>query len=89
LVFAGSLDRRFSAYDAATGERLWNTRLSDVPNAPPISFTADGRQYVAVIVGAGGYLTAAYSVLAPEILNPPDRGAALWVFEVQQNKRDQ
>ena len=89
LVFAGSLDRRFSAYDAATGERLWNTRLSDVPNAPPISFAADGRQYIAVIVGAGGYLTGAYSVLAPEILNPPDRGAALWVFEVRQNKRGQ
>ena len=80
LLFAGSLDRRFSAYDASTGERLWNIRLSDVPNAPPISFGADGRQYVAVIVGAGGYLTNAYSVLAPEIVNPPDRGAALWVF---------
>lgn len=82
LLFAGSLDRRFNAYDAATGERLWGTRLSDVPNAPPITFEADGRQYVAVIVGAGGYLTGAYSVLAPEIVNPPDRGAALWVFEV-------
>jgi len=82
LVFAGSLDRRFSAYDSATGERLWDTRLSDIPNAPPISFEADGHQYVAVIVGAGGYLTGAYSVLVPEIVNPPDRGAALWVFEV-------
>ena len=50
-----------------------------------ISFEAEGRQFVAVIVGAGGYLTGAYSVLAPEIVNPPDRGAALWVFEVPQN----
>lgn len=82
VLFAGALDRRFHAYDAATGERLWGTRLSDVPNAPPITFEAEGRQFVAVIVGAGGYLTGAYSVLAPEIVNPPDRGAALWVFEV-------
>ena len=80
LVFAGSLDRRISAYDAATGDRLWGTRLSEVPNAPPISYSVDGQQYVAVIVGSGGYLTRAYSVLAPEIQNPPDRGAALWVF---------
>ncbi|MCY4024823.1 MAG: PQQ-binding-like beta-propeller repeat protein [Acidobacteria bacterium] len=80
LVFAGSLDRRISAYDAATGDRLWATRLSEVPNAPPITYAVDGRQYVAVIVGSGGYLTRAYSVLAPEIRNPPDPGAALWVF---------
>jgi alcohol dehydrogenase (cytochrome c) len=86
LLFAGSLDRRFSAYDASTGDRLWHTRLNDIPNAPPITFVADGRQYVAVTVGAGGYLTAAYSALAPEIVNPPDRGAALWVFEVSASR---
>ena len=86
LLFAGSLDRRFSAYDASTGERLWNTRLNDIPNAPPISFMADGRQYVAVTVGSGAYLTVAYSALAPEIVNPPDRGAALWVFEVPADR---
>ena len=80
LVFAGSLDRRISAYDAATGDRLWGTRLNDIPNAPPISYAVDGQQYVAVIVGSGGYLTRAYSTLAPEIENPPDRGTALWVF---------
>ena len=84
LLFAGSLDRRLSAYDAASGERLWDTRLSDVPNAPPISFAVDGRQYVAAITGAGGYLTGAYSVMAPEILNPTDRSATLWVFEVPE-----
>ena len=84
LLFAGSLDRRLSAYDAASGERLWDARLSDVPNAPPISFAVDGRQYVAAITGAGGYLTAAYSVMAPEIQNPTDRSATLWVFEVPE-----
>jgi alcohol dehydrogenase (cytochrome c) len=80
LVFAGSLDRRINAYDAANGDRLWSTRLTEVPNAPPITYAVDGRQYVAVIVGSGGYLTRAYSALAPEIRNPPDRAAALFVF---------
>ena len=45
-----------------------------------MDYAVNGQQYIAVIVGSGGYLTRAYSVLAPEIQNPPDRGAALWVF---------
>jgi alcohol dehydrogenase (cytochrome c) len=83
VVFAGSLDRMFSAYDAATGAPLWKTRLNDVPSAPPISFSANGQEYVAVIVGPGGYQSTSYGALVPEIQNPPDHGAAIWVFEVQ------
>ena len=86
LVFAGSLDRRFAAYDAATGERLWTTRLNDVPNSSPISFAANGQEYVAVVVGKGGYQSQSYSVLVPEIENPPDRAATLWVFEVPRSR---
>jgi alcohol dehydrogenase (cytochrome c) len=82
LVFAGSLDRMFRAYDAATGVELWAIRLNDVPSSPPISYSANGREYVAVVVGPGGYQSNSYSVLVPEIQNPPDHGAALWVFEV-------
>ncbi|MEQ1574584.1 MAG: PQQ-binding-like beta-propeller repeat protein, partial [Vicinamibacterales bacterium] len=37
VVFAGSLDRTFAAYDDATGKELWRTRLADVPNSGPIS----------------------------------------------------
>ena len=82
LVFAGSLDRMVNAYDAATGERLWQQRLNDVPSSAPISYSADGRDYVAMVVGAGGYQSMSYGALVPEIQNPPQRGAALWVFEL-------
>ena len=82
LVFAGSLDRRFRAYDAETGDPLWQTRLNDVPNSSPISYAVNGQEYVAMVVGSGGYQSNSYSVLVPEIQNPPDRGAAIWVFEV-------
>ena len=35
-----------------------------------------------MIVGPGGYQSNSYDALVPEIQNPPDHGAALWVFEV-------
>jgi alcohol dehydrogenase (cytochrome c) len=84
VVFAGALDRMFSAYDAATGAQLWKTRLNDVPNSSPISYMVNGRQYVALTVGNGGAQAATFPPLVPEIQNPPDRGAALWVFELAE-----
>jgi glucose dehydrogenase len=82
VVFAGALDRVFAAYDDADGKELWRVRLNDVPNSAPISYSINGRQYVAVVVGNGGAQAATFPVLVPEIRNPPDRGAAIWVFEL-------
>ncbi len=82
LVFVGGLDRMFLAYDAANGAQLWKARLNDVPSSAPISYSANGQEYVAVVVGPGGYQSNSYDVLVPEIQNPPDHGAAIWVFEV-------
>ena len=82
VVFAGSLDRMFLAYDAATGAQIWQARLNDVPSSAPISYSANGQEYVAIVVGPGGYQSNSYDALVPEIQNPPDHGAAIWVFEV-------
>ena len=82
VVFAGSLDRVFAAYDDATGAELWRVRLNDLPSSAPISYTANGKQYVAAVVGGGGHHAANIAPLAPEIRNPPDRGASVWVFEL-------
>jgi PQQ-dependent dehydrogenase (methanol/ethanol family) len=84
VVFAGSLDRFVDAYDAATGKVLWRARLDDVPSACPISYSVHGRQYVAFVVSQGGSEAATFSVLVPEIQNPPERGATLWVFALPQ-----
>lgn len=82
VVFAGSLDRVFAAYDSTTGAELWRTRLNDVPNTGAISYMVNGRQYVAITVGNGGPQAGTFPHLVPEILNPPEPGAALWVFEL-------
>ena len=57
-------------------------RLNDVPNSAPISYMVNGKQYIAVMVGNGGAQAATFPALVPEIQNPPDRSAAIWVFEL-------
>ena len=87
IVFDGSLDRYIRAYDDSNGKVLWETRLNDVPSSCPITYMVDGRQYVALVVGNGGAQAATFPVLVPEIQNPPDRSAALWVFELPEKPR--
>ena len=72
-----------SRHDDETGKELWKVRLNDVPNSAPISYMVNGKQYVAVTVGNGGAQAATFPALVPEIKNPPDRGAAIWVFELK------
>jgi alcohol dehydrogenase (cytochrome c) len=85
LVFAGSLDRFVRAYDSSDGRMLWEQRLNDVSSSSPMTYSLDGQQYVAVVVGQGGFHAASYAALVPELKSPPDRGAALWVFALPKN----
>ena len=82
VVFAGALDQTFSAYDDQTGEKLWSTRLSDVPSSAPITYMVDGEQYVAVVVGFGSPLSMGFTQLVPDILTPVRPSAAIYVFAV-------
>jgi quinoprotein glucose dehydrogenase len=54
LVFIGATnhDRKFRAFDKATGELLWETTLPFSANATPATYEIDGRQFV--VIGAGG-----------------------------------
>ncbi len=55
LVFiaATNFDRKFRAFDKATGKLLWETTLPFAGNATPITYEVNGRQYV-VIYATGG-----------------------------------
>jgi len=85
LVFNGAWDRYFRAFDDTTGEVKWQMRLNNVINAFPISFTVNGKQYVAVATGSGSSHSKSLATLAPEIRNP-DGGSELWVFALPDNK---
>ena len=55
LVFVGATnDRRFRAFNAKTGKKLWEAELEASAHATPITYRgADGKQYV-VVAAAGG-----------------------------------
>lgn len=51
LVFMGEGSGNFNAYSSQTGELLWQTKSEFGVNAPPITYTIDGIQYIAVASG--------------------------------------
>jgi quinohemoprotein ethanol dehydrogenase len=54
LVFQGTADGRFVAYNAKTGEKLWESSTGTGVVAGPATYVVDGTQYVSVAVGWGG-----------------------------------
>jgi quinohemoprotein ethanol dehydrogenase len=54
LVFQGTADGRFMAYNAKTGEKLWEAPLGTGAVAAPSTYEVDGEQYVSIAVGWGG-----------------------------------
>jgi alcohol dehydrogenase (cytochrome c) len=81
LIFEGDRARHFRASDSASGKILWDWRLDNVPSASPISFMADGVQYVAVTTGGGNPSDARAAALTPEV-EPAKPGTTLWVFKL-------
>jgi quinohemoprotein ethanol dehydrogenase len=54
IVFSGNHDGEFAAYDARTGRTLWRAQTQAKTVAAPATYTIDGEQYVAILVGARG-----------------------------------
>jgi quinohemoprotein ethanol dehydrogenase len=54
LVFQGTADGYFSAYDAANGKRLWQFNVGHGIIGGPISYSVKGKQYLSVLSGYGG-----------------------------------
>ena len=51
LLFVGEGNGNFNAYNSQTGELLWQDKSDFGVNAPPISYTINGEQYIAVVSG--------------------------------------
>ncbi len=85
VVFAGAWDRNFRAWDDKTGKLLWQIRTNNAINGFPVSYSVNGRQYVAVSVGNGSSHAKSLATLTPEIA-APDGGSVLWVFALPDKK---
>ncbi|MFI4974642.1 MAG: PQQ-dependent dehydrogenase, methanol/ethanol family [Caulobacterales bacterium] len=76
LVFQGTADGHFNAYDAGTGKQLWSADTYTATLAGPITYTVGGDQYVAVGAGFGSayYLVAGFAL---DQKGTPDNGRIL------------
>ncbi|NJO33264.1 MAG: PQQ-dependent dehydrogenase, methanol/ethanol family [Rhodospirillales bacterium] len=87
LVFnGGTNDRMFRAYDARTGEQLWQFKTNSGIMAPPSSYEVDGVQYIAVQSGWGVDPAFQQGLMndlrGTEVVVP--QGGVVWVFAVSK-----
>ncbi len=77
LVFVTDDARRFRAFDADTGEILWEQILNSSAGGYPVSYSVDGVQYIAIAAGGG----VNYRSLTREI-RQRGQGNTLFVFRL-------
>jgi alcohol dehydrogenase (cytochrome c) len=84
LVFSATPDRYFRAFDDHDGKVLWESpRLNDIPNAFPITYMVDGKQYIAMPAGDPGLQGNWVLNAAPELAAVRgQKSSVLWVWEL-------
>ena len=63
LLFVPEADGNFVAYDASNGKKLWSHNNGQGSNGGTISYTAGGKQYIAVMTGWGSLVGDGYGDL--------------------------
>jgi alcohol dehydrogenase (cytochrome c) len=81
LVFSGDMFGAFSAYDAASGKRLWSFQTGSGIVGQPITWEANGVQYVAITSGIGGVYA---QNAGDERLRTVPAGGSLWAFALMK-----
>jgi len=82
LLFNGSMDRYLRALDADSGQVLWQTRLPSQAVGGAVTYSINGRQFIAIAAG-GGPIAALGVGLTPEA-DAPSGGNAMYVFALPQ-----
>jgi len=88
LVFSGTPDQLFYAFDARTGKVLWKHHMRSGVLGVPMSYRVNGRQYVAVQSGFGGVFTTANgSKVITKLFRGIPQGGRLYVFALPQARQ--
>ncbi len=80
LAFYGDPDGRFNAVNDETGEHLWSFNTGSGIHGNPTTYTAEGKQYVAIVYGAGG--GGIWPLYYSNFLKTHTKGGGLMVFTV-------
>jgi alcohol dehydrogenase (cytochrome c) len=86
VAFVGDLNRMFRAFDVNTGKILFETRLPAAVQGFPVTFTAGGKQFVAVTTANGGGSPRFVPRIVASDINSPETGNALYVFALPDRK---
>jgi len=81
VVFYGDPEGYFNALDDETGEHLWSFNLGTGVYGNPTTYSADGKQFVAIVYGAGG--GGIWPLHYGEWYKKQSKGGGLMVFTVQ------
>ncbi len=77
LVFTGRMTGEFEAFDADSGQKLWSFQTGSGTIGQPVTWTANGRQYITVLNGVGGV----YSLFSGDKrLASVPAGGSVWTF---------
>jgi alcohol dehydrogenase (cytochrome c) len=83
LIFSGDPEGHFFALDALTGERIWSFSTGSGHRGSPITYSVNGRQYIAVPSGWGSAAAGALPQIWPEAEDFPP-GDTLFVFALPE-----
>jgi alcohol dehydrogenase (cytochrome c) len=86
IAFVGDYDRVFKAVDVKSGKILWETRLGTTVQGYPVSFSIEGKQYIAVTTGLGGGSPENMPNVILTEVHRPDSGQQLYVFALPDGK---
>nr|QIG96536.1 PQQ-dependent dehydrogenase, methanol/ethanol family [Bradyrhizobium sp. 6(2017)] len=83
LVFSGNLHGDFRAIDAKNGKVVWSKNLGSGIGAGPVTYSVDGKQYVAIVVGRTAALPAFLGDIGKKMVAAAPEGGSLFVFALQ------
>ena len=93
VIFSGTLDHRFKALSQQDGSVLWETNTGDIPASFPVTYMADGRQHIAVVIGQPTIHAGTFMGAVMAMTGGPDgpmgqlqsQGAALVVYALPED----